>query len=84
MKSKEHERAEPQMELFKVELRRIVDTRHEMVKLADTIDWENFERRFVAMWQDKGRPAIDTRVMVSLPWEVYLSKDQKFIFANFF
>ena len=67
MKSKPHERSDPQIELFKVELRRIVDTRHEMVKLADTIDWENFERTFVPMWQDKGRPAIDTRVMVSLP-----------------
>ena len=37
-----------------------------MVKLADTIDWENFEGTFWQMWQDKGRPAIDTRVMVSL------------------
>ena len=66
IKSKQHERTAPQMELFKVELWRIVNTRHEMVKLSDTIDWENFERTFAPMWQDKGRPAIDTRVMVSL------------------
>ena len=67
MKSKEHERDDPQMELFKVELRGIVNTSDEMVKLADTIDWANFDRRFAPMWKDKGRSAIDTRVMVSLP-----------------
>ena len=71
MKSKQHEREDPQMELFKVELMRIVNTSHEMVKLADTIDWANFDRRFARMWQDKGRPAIDTRVMVSLHYLKY-------------
>ena len=71
MKSKQHERDDPQMELFKVELRRIVNTRHGMVKLADTIDWANFDRTFAPMWQDKGRPAIDTRVMVSLHYLKY-------------
>ena len=71
MKSKQHEREDPQMELFKVELMRIVNTSHEMVKLADTIDWANFERTFASMWQDKGRPAIDTRVMVSLHYLKY-------------
>ena len=57
MKSREHERDTPQIELFKVELSRIVDASHEMVKLGDTIDWENFERTFAQMWQ--GRPVID-------------------------
>ena len=71
MKSKQHERDEPQRELFKVELWRIVNARHEMVKLADTIDWANFDRTFASMWQAKGRPAIDTRVMVSLQYLKY-------------
>ena len=71
MKSKQHERDNPQMQLFKVELRRIVNTSHEMVKLADTIDWANFDRTFASMWQAKGRPAIDTRVMVSLHYLKY-------------
>ena len=48
-----------------------MDASHEMVKLADTIDWENFERTFGQMWQCKGRPSIDTRVMVSLHYLKY-------------
>ena len=42
-----------------------------MVKLADTIDWENLDRSFAHLWQAKGRPAIDTRVMVSLHYLKY-------------
>ena len=71
MKSSQHERDNPQIELFKVELWRIVDASHEMVKLADIIDWENFEGTFVQMWQPQGRPSIDTRVMVSLHYLKY-------------
>lgn len=71
MKSRGHERDEPQVELFKVELNRIIDPVHEMVRLADTIDWENFEQCFQSMWKDKGRPAIDTRLMVSLHYLKY-------------
>lgn len=57
MKSRSHELDEALVELFKVELTRIVDAGHEMVRLADSIDWANFEQNFGAMWDDKGRPA---------------------------
>lgn len=71
MKSRHHERDEPQLEMFKVELTRIVDLKHEMVRLADAIDWQNFEQHFGEMWKSKGRPAIDTRLMVSLHYLKY-------------
>ena len=66
IKSIHHKRDELQIELFKIELSRIVDTSHEKEKLADTIDWKNLDRSFAQLWQAKGLPAIDTRVMVSL------------------
>ena len=71
MKSRRHERDNPQIELFKIELSRIVSSSHEMVKLAETIDWESFEQTFAQMWKEKGRPAIDTRLMVSLHYLKY-------------
>ena len=46
MKSRGHEREESQLEIFKVELTRIIDPGHEMIRLADAIDWENFEHLF--------------------------------------
>jgi len=66
MKSRARERDNPQRELFKTELVRIIDMKHEMVRLADTIDWKNFEKSFDMMWKDKGRPAIDTRLHLRL------------------
>ena len=38
MKSRHSEREDPQSELFKTELIRIIDLSHEMMKLADVID----------------------------------------------
>ncbi len=71
MKSRSHERDEAQIDLLKVELTRVVDLNHEMVLLADRIDWQGFEESFGEMWKDKGRPAIDTRLMVSLHYLKY-------------
>jgi transposase, IS5 family len=63
---------EPQIELFRVELVRILDMEHPLVKLAQSIDWKAFEKAFAAMWHDsQGRPAIDTRLMVSLHYLKY-------------
>jgi IS5 family transposase len=72
MKCRSHERDEPQRELFRVELVRIVNPEHPMVRLADEFDWSGFEVALDAMWTDgKGRPAIDTRLMVSLQYLKY-------------
>ena len=72
MKCLAHERDEPQVELFKVALDTLLNSEHPMVQLAERIDWSNFEEAFDAMWTEgKGRPAIDTRLMVSLHYLKY-------------
>lgn len=72
MKGRSVERDTPQIELFQVELVRLLDMNHPMVRLADRIDWAAFEKAFAAMWHDSnGRPAIDTRLMVSLHYLKY-------------
>ncbi len=72
MRSRPNPDQEPQIELFRIELARIVDPDHSMVKLAAVIDWGAFEKCFGAMWSDgQGRPAIDTRLMVSLHYLKY-------------
>ena len=72
MKSRGGGQHEPQIELFRVELVRLLDMEHPMVKLAHQIDWNGFEKSFAAMWHDsQGRPAIDTRLMVSLHYLKY-------------
>ena len=60
-----------QMELFKVELKRLIDPSHPLVKLADRMDWAAFNNRFEPYFSDEGRPAIDTRLMVSLHYLKY-------------
>lgn len=72
MKCRSRERDEPQHELFKVELSRIVNLEHPLVRLAERMEWEKFEASLEAMWSDgTGRPAIDTRLMVSLHYLKY-------------
>ena len=72
MKCRSSEHDDPQAELFRVELVRLLDMNHPMVRLAGRIDWAAFEKAFAAMWHDSGgRPAIDTRLMVSLHYLKY-------------
>lgn len=72
MKCRGHERDDPQSELFKVELATLLNCEHPMVQLADRMDWSGFEEVLDAMWSDgTGRPAIDTRLMVSLHYLKY-------------
>jgi IS5 family transposase len=62
---------DPQMDMFRIELNRIVDSRHPLVKLAHKIDWATFDREFEAHFSDEGRPAIPTRLMVALHYLKY-------------
>lgn len=72
MKSRSGDRQEPQIELFRIELVWLLDMEHPMVKLAQHINWDGFEKSFAAMWHDThGRPAIDTRLMVALHYLKY-------------
>lgn len=63
---------QPQIDLFRIELERLLDLQHPMVRLARHIDWTAFEKAFADMWHDSnGRPSIDTRLMVSLHYLKY-------------
>jgi len=65
-------RYEPQGDLFKVELDRIVDTKHGLVKLAAAVDWSRLEEMFGETYcPDNGRPGIPTRLMVGLHYLKY-------------
>jgi IS5 family transposase len=56
----------------KTELARLVNDRHPMVKLARQIDWRTLDEHFGANYSEgTGRPAISTRLMVSLHYLKY-------------
>ncbi len=56
----------------KTRLANLVNARHPMVRLAREIDWQSFDEHFGAYYSaGKGRPAISTRLMVSLHYLKY-------------
>jgi IS5 family transposase len=62
---------DPQGDLFKPELCRIVDVKHPLVKLGRQIDWKTFDEYFDQYYAEEGRPAIETRLMVALHYLKY-------------
>src|SRR5680860_1130075 len=72
MKPRKSAGEDPQGELFKSELRYLVDERHSLVKLAAEVDWGQFEKTFGLTFDEKlGRPGIPTRLMVALHYLKY-------------
>ena len=58
--------------MHKTRLANLVNARHPMVRLAREIDWQSFDEHFGAYYRGgKGRPAISTRLMVSLHYLKY-------------
>lgn len=53
-------------DLFRSRLDQIINMRHELVKLAQLIDWDFFDRRFASLYKEKGRPGVSTRLLVGL------------------
>ena len=56
----------PQRDAFRVDLRDIVDPRHELVRMSDHIDWEACETEFTQLYADLGRPGASIRLLVGL------------------
>jgi IS5 family transposase len=55
-----------QRDLFRPMLKDFIDPSHELVLLADMIDWQYFEDEFKQYFcQDNGSPSVPIRVMVS-------------------
>ena len=67
MPPQEPQNKEKQRELFRVELERIIDMAHGLVKLSSQIRWEEFEGVLAHLYcEDNGRSASSTRLMVGL------------------
>jgi transposase, IS5 family len=62
-----------QSDLFRSRLSSILDHRHPLYVLAESIDWERFDREFGLLYSEKmGRPGLATRLMVGLHYVKYL------------
>ena len=74
MKPKEPENQDPQGRLFHTRLDSFLNKRHELYRLANVIGWETFEEEFGKLVvENRGRPAISTRVMVGLTYLKYFA-----------
>jgi len=62
---------DPQLDLFKIDLERIIDKKHPLAQLTEQMNWDAFEERFEKYFSDEGRPAIETRLIVSLHYLKY-------------
>jgi len=72
MKPKEPTNKNQQGDLFRVELSRIIDGRHGLVRLSNAVDWDRLNDVFGSTYcPDNGRPGVSTRLMVSLHYLKY-------------
>jgi IS5 family transposase len=53
-------------DLFRARLDQIIDMKHELVRLADAIDWDWIDGEIAPLFSDKGRPGIATRFAIGL------------------
>lgn len=63
---------DPQGDLFKPELLRIIDLNHPLVRLGREVDWSRLDELFGQTYcDDNGRPATSTRLLVALHYLKY-------------
>ena len=53
-----------QRELFRTRLEDLIDPNHCLALLANTIDWQYFEKEFTPYYSDRGAPSVPIRTMV--------------------
>jgi IS5 family transposase len=53
-------------DLFRARLDQVINMRHELVRLADAIDWDWLDSELADRFSDSGRPGTETRFMVGL------------------
>jgi len=53
-----------QRDLFKPLLKDFINLNHELILLADKIDWNYFEKEFSSLYSNTGKPAMPIRLMV--------------------
>jgi len=57
---------EPTGDLFRARLDQIINMRHELVQLAQRIDWAWLDAEVAACFSDEGRPGVSSRYMLGL------------------
>jgi IS5 family transposase len=55
-----------QQDLFRHRLENIINMRHELVILADGIDWDRLDEHFGTFFSQNGRPGIPSRMIIGL------------------
>ncbi len=53
-----------QRDLFRPMLKDFINMKHELVLLAEKIDWSYFEEEFSCFYSETGAPSVPIRVMV--------------------
>jgi IS5 family transposase len=67
MRPRKSPQKDRQRDLFRVELSRIVDSRHGLIRLAKAVEWDRLEELFGSTYcSAAGRPAVNTRLMLAL------------------
>ena len=67
MKPKKTSIFDNQMDLFRSQLRSIIDLKHSLVRLGKTVNWIELDEAFCSTFcYDSGRAGIPTRLMVAL------------------
>ena len=66
MRPKQHQTT-GEGDLFRARLDQIINMKHELVQLANKIDWEWLDGEIAPLYSDKGRPGIETRFVIGLP-----------------
>lgn len=71
----------PQLNVFHVPLISVINMEHELVLLAQRIDWEKVEKDFSVYYPELGRPAVPIRKMVGsmLLKQMYNLGDETFV-----
>jgi IS5 family transposase len=70
-----------QLNVFRIPLLNIINMEHELVLLAQRIDWEKVEKEFSVYYPELGRPAVPIRKMVGsmLLKQMYNLGDETFV-----
>jgi transposase, IS5 family len=68
MRPKQPKRADHN-DLFKARLDQIINMKHELVALADKIDWTWLDEQIAPYFSHEGRPGEPVRFMLSLPMQ---------------
>jgi IS5 family transposase len=72
MRPRRSSKEEPQEDLFRVSLDKLIDPRQPLVQLAKRINWQVFDERFGSLYHPtNGRPGNPTRLMAGLHYLKY-------------